>query len=291
MSIHDGPGIRTTVFLKGCNMRCKWCHNPETWEKSFQLQFIKENCILCGKCVESCTQKAWSLWKGELMLDRTLCRNSHDCAANCFSGAIVNVGEDVQVSRIMDIILLDVNYYKTSGGGVTISGGEPLFQADFTREILVKCKEQQLHTAVESNLSYNWNEVEKLLPYTDLWICDLKMADEQEHIRWTGIGNRNIIANLGQLAERSIPVIIRTPLVPGVNDNEETVTAICTLIKPWRNVIRYELLPFHPLGASKFESLGMENPFPSFDFQNDHKVKNFYGIPDSMGIRTEPNNQ
>lgn len=295
MSIHDGPGIRTTVFLKGCNLRCQWCHNPETWSYARQIQFIREKCIECLACVKNCPQKVWSLTESGITAERERCTNYGNCKDQCYTGAIQEIGEDITIDQAMNIILQDKAYYDSSGGGVTLSGGEPLLQDSFCTHLLRACKSNHIQTAIESNLSHPWKTIEPILPWVDLWMCDLKLADNKKHKEWTGSGNDRIISNLKKMASLSIPVIIRTPIIPGVNDNEIEMTAICNILRDFKNIIYYELLPFHPLGNSKFDSLGIINPFEVNYFLDKDELKGLYSIPVSMRIpvcsKTNNNNK
>lgn len=274
MSIHDGPGIRTTIFMKGCNMRCKWCHNPETWRNGSQLEFVKDNCIKCWQCIDVCPQDALSNENNLLNIDRDKCNGCGVCQPACYSNALVIVGEEISVSDAMGKILQDKTYYKVSDGGVTISGGEPLLQSAFVKALVEACRKEGIHTCVESNFAVNWKTIEEVLPFVDLWRVDLKMTDDQAHKEWTGIPNKQILQNLDRLSKYKIPVIISTPVIPGVNDNEKEIKNICGYIKKWKNVEEFNLLPFHSLGFSKFESLGMENPLPlDISLDNDHFKK------------------
>lgn len=259
MSVHDGPGIRTVVFMKGCNMRCRWCHNPETWSSRPQLQYISSRCICCGTCIGLCPDAA--IWPGQqgIKIDYSSCIHCGKCAESCCTGALSLIGESLSPEECWDRIRKDLPFFRSSQGGVTISGGEPLMQSQFVKELLAISKENQVHTAIESNMSGEWEIIERLSPYVDLWMCDLKMADSGKHKKWTGINNENIISNIGKLAERHVPLIVRTPVIPGVNDTEEDIEDICRILSPFSGQIRYELLEFHQLGFSKYEQLGMEN--------------------------------
>ena len=259
MSIHDGPGIRTVVFMKGCNMRCKWCHNPETWIREPQLQYIKEKCIHCLSCLHVCPGRVIEEGDGSMMIDREKCTSCGLCSQVCCSGALSMVGREVSPEQLWVEIEQDLPYFWESGGGVTISGGEPLMQAGFVKEFLLICKRNGLHTAIETNASFPWKIIEELIPYTDLWVCDFKLSDDKKHREWTGIGNVVILNNLKKLAGRGAALCVRTPVIPGVNDNEDEIKAICSLLQPVRDKLTYTLLGFHTLGFGKYESLGMDN--------------------------------
>lgn len=187
MSIHDGPGIRTTLFLKGCNFRCRWCHNPETWRREAQLERIAERCIACGACVPVCRTGALRPEEGGIGIDRERCDACGLCAAVCPARAMHLVGREVSADGLMRELRRDVPYFEESGGGVTLSGGEPLLQPAFVREVLSRCRAEGIPTAVETNLSVPSELIEELLPLVGLWMCDLKLADDSRHRRWTGV--------------------------------------------------------------------------------------------------------
>jgi len=234
-SVHDGPGIRTTVFLKGCNLRCAWCHNPETLLPGPQLQVLPAKCIGCGACL-ACGA----------------------CAAVCYAGALVLVGREMTAEAVVAEVLEDRPFYEESAGGVTVSGGEPLAQRAFAVEVLRRCRDEGLHTAVETNLAAPWEHVAEFLPVTDLFMVDVKLMDGEAHERWTGAPNDEILANVRRLAHQEQPMVVRTPVVPGVNDTREEIGAVADLIRTFPNLAYYELLPYHPLGTGKYRSLGME---------------------------------
>ena len=224
-SIHDGPGIRTTVFLKGCPLRCAWCHNPECIAFSPQELFYPEKCIGCGQC-----------------------------AKGCFCGARVICGREMTAEEVMENILQDRPYYGVSGG-VTFSGGEPLAQPKFLAQMFPLCRKQKIHTAVETSMYYFDRE---LFMQTDLIMADIKHWDEESHRKYTGVTLGRILENLKKADKLGIPMIIRTPVIPGVNDDVGTIAAISSFAAELRNVCQYELLSYHPLGNSKRIALGLK---------------------------------
>jgi len=257
-SVHDGPGIRTTVFLKGCNLRCAWCHNPETLRPEPELQVLPAKCIGCGACLKACPNGAHEVGPdGRRLFHRDRCTACGACAEVCYAGALVLVGRDMTADEVVAEVLEDRPFYEESGGGVTVSGGEPLFQRDFAVEVLRLCRQEGLHTAVETNLAAPWDDVAALLPVTDLFMVDVKVLGSEAHRRWTGAGNESILAGLRRLAEGGQTLVVRTPVVPGVNDTPEEIGAVADLVRDFQNLAYYELLPYHPLGAGKYESLGM----------------------------------
>lgn len=195
-----------------------------------------------------------------IAIDREACVLCGACVRSCLTGALSFVGKEVTVEETMEELLSDRIFYETSGGGITISGGEPLVQADFCRSILEECRKEKIHTAVESNMTVDWKTIFCIAHYVDLWMCDLKMFDTGKHRSWTGAGNERIIDNISRLAKTGAEMIVRTPVIPGVNDSVEEIRTICSMLRELGGNIRYELLGFHSLGFDKFDNLGMENP-------------------------------
>lgn len=283
-SIHDGPGIRTTVFLKGCNLRCFWCHNPETLEPKPQLQIFPNRCIGCGKCLERCPHHAHVHVNGQRTFRRELCVACGTCAETCYAEALVLVGQVKTVEEVVEEVLRDKPFYETSGGGVTLSGGEPLVQLEFAYAILERCREEGLHTAIETAANFPWERLESILPVTDLVMMDIKLMDSQKHRECTGVPNERILANALQLGQQPQPLIVRTPIVPGVNDTPEEVAAIAAFVAKLPNLMYYELLPFHPLGTSKYESLGMDYRARGLKAPPKEKMEALLEVARSYGI-------
>jgi len=220
-SLHDGPGLRTTVFLKGCNMACAWCHNPETIDMAPEILEYPEKCINCGKCDE-----------------------------DCFSGAKVLCGKEYTAKEVVEEALLDKDYYFPDGG-ITISGGEPLCQPKFTLEILKLAKEAEIHTAIETNLNVPYHILEEILPFIDLIMADLKTYDTVTHKKYTLTPNNLVLENLLKLKNIDKPLIIRTPLIAGINDSPDEIENVAMFLSQFDNLLYYEILPYHALGLSK----------------------------------------
>lgn len=265
-SVHDGPGIRTTVFFKGCPLRCFWCHNPEGMHPKPEIQFFPERCIACGECVVACPEGAQELRDGHRVYRRDLCVMCGRCLDVCYAGALAAAGRAVTVAEVMEEVLRDRAFYESSGGGVTLSGGEPLLQRDFARAILQACKEAGLHTALETAAHCRWEDLAALLSFTDLIMMDIKHLDSARHQAATGVPNERILANARLLAEQTDkPIIFRIPVIPTVNDAPEEVAAIANFVRDLeglrrdgRDSISLELLAFHRLAADKYRSLGLE---------------------------------
>ncbi len=246
-SFVDGPGIRTTVFFKGCNLSCEWCHNPESQKEETEMLFYKNKCKNCGKCKEKCS---YSLVK---------CDFCGKCVLYCPHDAREICGREYTVDEVFDIIKKDISFYESSGGGVTFSGGECMLYSDFLCEILKKCKEVGIHTAVDTAGHIPFSSFEKVMPYTDLFLYDIKLADESLHKKWTGVSNRLILENLRRLSDEfEGDIMIRIPVIGGVNDNIGEMTKISELLKEIK-YISVELLPYHRLGENKYKALGLEH--------------------------------
>lgn len=257
-SVHDGPGIRTTVFLKGCQMRCRWCHNPEALSPQPQLQLFLDKCIACGACLRSCPHGAHTFDQVRREFHRELCQSCGACSRSCHAQALVLVGREMSSQEVVAEVEQDRDFYANSSGGVTLSGGEPLLQAPFAHEILALCREAFIHTAIETNLAWPWPRVQEMLDVTDMVMADIKVMDSAVHRQWTGVGNEDILANVLRLGRSGKPFIIRTPIIPGLNDSPEEVGAIADYLAGFSRLLYYELLPYHPLAAGKYQSLGLE---------------------------------
>ena len=258
-SLHDGPGIRSTVFFKGCNMRCAWCHNPETLSPAPEVLYYESKCVGCGACAAVCPSH--TVVGGKMVYDRSKCEDEGRCAQVCFSGALEVCGFEADVDRVLFEVMQDEAYYARSGGGVTLSGGEVLLQPAFALDLLRALRARGVHTAIESNLNVPFSVLEPLLPELDLVMCDLKTWDDGLHRKYTGVSNARIKENIARLKEAGVPVIVRTPVIPGVNDRPEEISAIAAFAAQLPNLLYYELLNFNPLGSSKYLALDVENAF------------------------------
>ena len=260
-SIHDGPGIRTTVFFKGCPLSCPWCHNPEGMAPLPALVYRANRCIRCGACIASCPQGAISLQDGAVLTDHSRCLQCGDCAEACYTEARELAGRTMSVAEVVAEIERDTVFYDESGGGVTFSGGEPLLQAGFLLDLARGCREKGLHTALDTCGFAPWEVLDRVREYIQLFLYDVKLIDEARHRRWTGVSNALILENLRRLAAHGHRIVLRLPLIPGVNDDVENVRATGALAVELR-IPEVDLLPYHQAGVDKYERLEMDYTLP-----------------------------
>ena len=262
-SFVDGPGIRTTVFFKGCNLKCAWCHNPESQDFKPQMMFYKDKCKGCGKCKKICPTPDQC----------TLCGK---CTFYCPVDARKVCGREYTVDEVFAEVIKDKAYYDNSGGGVTFSGGECMLQIDFLVEILKKCKENGIHTAVDTAGHIPFESFEKILPYTDLFLYDIKCFESAKHKRFVGVGNEMILENLKKLFKTGAKIWIRIPVIAAVNDSIEEMLQIKTFLGQCGNAEKIELLPYHAMGENKYAAIGRE--VQRFVSPDDNKLKNLKAI-------------
>ena len=248
-AVHDGPGIRTVVFLKGCLLRCAWCHNPDAIDPRPQIAFVAARCIGCGACLDVCPRDAIRLGD-DRRIDRDRCDACMLCADECMTGALSQVGETYTVDRLLAQVVRDLPFYEESGGGVTLSGGEPLLQHRFTAAFLAAAKRAGLHTVIETCGHVRWAHIEAVLPDVDLVYFDLKLMNAAQHRQWIGVGNELILANARRLVAVHPDVVFRCPLVPGCTASDANVTALIDLLSELRRR-SVHLLPYHNLGEGK----------------------------------------
>ncbi len=265
-NVHDGPGIRTEIFLKGCTLRCAWCGNPESYVRRKQVAVYKNQCIgisKCGDCLEACHKgKDTFIIEDDKVvgIDRLSCDDCLSCYDECPSNALKIWGEEMTVDQAMKVILKDKEYYQKNNGGVTISGGESLMQPDFVEEVFKRCKEEGIHTCVETALHVKPEVLDQIMPYTDMVITDIKHVDSEIHKKFIGSGNEQVLENIKKLATYNKPIILRIPVIPGFNDDMKVIKEIGEFIlKEMDNkVTQLQMLRFRPLGQEKYAGLGME---------------------------------
>lgn len=260
-AVHDGDGIRTTVFFKGCPLKCVWCHNPEGIDFRPQLAYYENKCIGCGECVGVCPENAHTIENGMHVFDREKCIACGKCADVCLGDALIFYGKEMTVSELLPQLLEDKEFYDNSGGGVTLSGGECLIQADFCAELLKELKSHGIHTAVDTCGFVSRDAIDKVMPYTDIFLYDLKAFDEDVHIKCTGCSNKIILENMKYIDSCNKKTEIRIPYVPDFNSNE--IEKLAEFMDGLKNITGVRVLPYHNYAGSKYESLGLKNNLPN----------------------------
>ena len=278
-SLNDGPGIRTTVFLKGCYLKCEWCHNPESQSFKPQLLFNSEKCINCFECVKVCPTNAHKIKGTKHFVDWDLCELKGKCVAVCPSGALKIIGTNTDVDFLMSEVLKDKKYYDKTGGGITVSGGEPMAQFEFTKDILIASKKNGLNTVLDTCGYGEKDHYKEILPFVDLFLFDYKLTDKELHEKYTGVSNEDILGNLDLLVKNGASIILRCPIIPGINDNEDHFNGIKNIIKKYPQILSVELMPYHNMGRDKANRLGMEFKLPGIrnvDTSDKQKWMNYF---------------
>jgi len=282
-AVHDGPGVRTTLFLKGCPLRCRWCHNPEGLGMGPQLAYYAQKCIHCGECVNLCPRGAHSLVDGKHAFDRTKCVACGECVVACLGRALRRYGREISVAEARETVLEDRDFYR-DGGGVTASGGDPLLQTEFCAELFRALKRDGLGCALDTSGAVEWESFEKVLPEVDMVLYDVKHVDDALHMTYVGASNERILSNLETLSERDIPIEVRIPLIPGFNVDEESLRTIARFLARLKNVVGLRLLPYHP-AHSKFEAIGRADPMPDVEPPSAEQLEMATGIMNGLNLR------
>jgi pyruvate formate lyase activating enzyme len=296
-AIHDGPGIRTTVFFQGCPLNCWWCHNPEGLSHQPVLLYRANRCVLCGSCVEACPQKGIEIRSGPsphtplpvgegniAVTDHTKCDVCGECAEVCYYGAREISGREMTLAEVLAEIERDVPFYDQSGGGVTFSGGEPLLQPVFLAALLRECKAREIHTVVDTSGFAAWEVVDSIRNNVDLFLYDLKLMDDSRHKKYTGVSNQLILSNLKRLADGGQQIEIRIPLIPGINDDVENLQQTTKFIARLPNITGIELMGYHNIAAAKYAALGRDSPLPDTAPPQEEDMRNSARYFEDVGM-------
>ncbi|MEI6100505.1 MAG: glycyl-radical enzyme activating protein [Eubacteriales bacterium] len=286
-ALHDGPGIRTLVFLKGCPLKCRWCSNPEGLKHKIQLMYDQRKCMNCLSCTKVCTAAAISLDNDKLVFNRELCTCCGACIDACMRDAIRLTGQYMTADEVLGIVLRDEVFYKASGGGVTVSGGEPLWQIDFLEEFLIKCVLNGVETAIETTGYSSWENIRRIVGLTNVFLYDLKHVDLRKHSEYTGVSNELILENLKKLSSMGKRIFIRIPLIPGFNSGIDDSTAITEFISQLKQYEKVQLLPYHQLGIPKYRELDMEYPMEGITQMDANVADECLNVFLKAGIKAE----
>lgn len=281
-AVHDGDGIRTTVFIKGCPLSCKWCHNPEGISFAPQMQYFENKCINCGKCVSACEKSAHKIVDTKHLFDREKCVSCGECEKVCLGEAMHLCGKEMTAEQVVEAVMEDKTFYDASGGGVTLSGGECLCNADFCAEILKLCKEQGVNCAVDTSGFVDKSAIDKVAPYTDVFLYDIKHFDSEEHKKFTGQPNEKILENLIYIDNKGIAIEVRIPFIIGVNDG--AIKEIGEFLAKLKNLKRVKILPYNNILKSKYSAVGMTCTNSNFEVTSELKVKEAQTILESFGL-------
>lgn len=285
-SIHDGPGIRTTVFFKGCPLRCWWCHNPESLRCKHQVMFFEERCTGCGICAKRCPQNAITMNGKIPVVDQSKCNLCGHCTDFCFNNAREYVGKDVTVKELMDEIKKDEMFYDESNGGATFSGGEPLVQVDFLNEVLKACNERRIHTTVDTSGYSSWENLKKIADKVDLFLYDLKFIKNDKHKKYIGVSNEGILENLKNLSDLGSNIYVRMPIIAGINDDDEHIEGSIEFLSDL-NILQVNLLPYHKMGMDKYSRLEMEYKLSGMEKPTDERMAEIADQFKKSGIKVK----
>lgn len=284
-NVHDGPGIRTVVFFQGCPLKCKWCQNPETISANPRMMYNPDLCIGCKACAEACPVGALKISGGAFVYDSRMCRLCRKCEEECYTKARVISSKSMTLDEVYKEVMKDEVVYKRSGGGITISGGEPLLYTDFNLELFKRLKSQGVGTAVETAGNVPQESLDRIAKYVDTFLFDLKLFHKDKHEKWTGVDNTRIKENLIHVCNIHSNVVIRIPLIPTVNDTDEEFTSMMEFVSRLKHINSVHILPFHNFGANKYSLLGDKYELTHFSEENEERINACIKIAEKFGIK------
>ncbi len=286
-AVHDGPGIRTIIFLCGCPLRCLWCQNPEGMELKLQLAFFSDKCTGCMECLSVCSNKAIEQINGKIAMNWDKCKRCLKCAEVCPYEARVVLTKLITAKEVVKEVIKDQPFYLRSNGGVTLSGGDPLTQVGFSTEILRLCKEKKIHTAIETSGFTDWDDFAKILKYTDFIFFDIKHMDSGSHKYGTGVSNKKILKNLKKISELDKTIVIRVPIIPDFNDSKENITQTAQFVKQLKSIKKIELLAYHKLGVIKYKRIGKKYLLQDIDSPRNEDLIKLKNIIEGYNLECE----
>jgi pyruvate formate lyase activating enzyme len=285
MTIHNGPGIRTLILLKGCPLHCVWCSTPESQESGPELSVRPDKCIQCGQCESICPVDAIDCTKEVLKVNRSLCTCCGKCVTVCPCDALILLGQSLSIHRICQEVSRDKIFFKHSGGGVTISGGEALLDAQYMVKLLKALKKEEISVGIDTCGYVPGTTIEAVLPYVEFFLWDIKHMNHTRHIELTGVSNDIILRNLHFVSERKVPIYIRIPVIPGYNDSEENIKATCEFVRNLPSLVEVDLLPVHHLGKARYESLNRVYPIADVLLMPEAKLQTLKDLVASYGLK------
>jgi pyruvate formate lyase activating enzyme len=285
MTIHNGPGMRTLVLFKGCPLRCLWCSTPESQKTKPEIGVYPAKCIQCGDCIPVCPVNAIHLVDKKPVIDRSICNVCGKCADVCNAQALEILGHLMTVAQLVAEVKKDEIVFKYSHGGVTISGGEPLFNAKFALNLLRAFKKEGINTGVDTCGYILWSDLEPVLPYVDFFLWDIKHMDPKQHKKLTGVSNELILSNARAVSAKGVPLYIRIPLIPSCNDSEENIRATCEFVKGLTSVVEVGIMPLHHLGKARYERLNLPYPISNLALIPDDVIQDIKRLIESYGLK------
>ncbi|MCP5093966.1 MAG: glycyl-radical enzyme activating protein [Chloroflexi bacterium] len=286
-SIHDGPGIRTTVFLKGCPLRCWWCHNPESQSSQPEVMLRESRCISCFACVGECPQGAISINETQVITDLSACIRCGDCTDACYAEARELIGQTMTVAQVMDTVERDISFYDESGGGVTFSGGEPLLQRDFVAALLAECRAREIDTAVDTSGAVSWQTLDRVREHVNLFLYDLKLMDDVRHKKYTGVSNKLILENLKALSIHGHVIYLRVAIIPGINDDLDNLQQTATFAASLPQLAQVSLLPYHGTAVDKYQRINKPYQLTHIQSPTDARMAEIAHLFESYGLKVK----
>jgi len=285
MTVHNGPGIRTLILLKGCPLRCIWCSTPESQGEAPEIAFYPDKCILCNDCLPVCPKNAITAGDKAVVIDRELCDNCGQCTSVCYAEALKLFGQEYTAGELVSEVIRDDVVYRHSGGGVTLSGGEPFFRPEYLLALLKELRQNGISCGIDTCGFTARKHIEAVLPYVDFFLWDIKHMNRDKHIEYTGISNELILDNVRFVAGENIPLFLRVPVIPGYNDSEDNLLDLCNFAKTLSYLEEIDLLPLHHLGKARYAALGREYPMEGIPLIREEKLELMKRLVESTGLK------